>query len=357
MSSRRPISHPGGAPALTGQMSEDPPPFQVFLDENRDAVWRFLVSSVGPSDAEDCFQETFISALRAYPRLRADSNLQGVGADDRPPQGHGLPPRPRPPGAAGGRAGGARHRAPASGSDAADAELWGAVRELPPRQRSAVVLRFLRATLPTARSRPRSAARRTRRGARCTRVYRSSERRWSHEHPRPTTPIGRALRAGPGPAAGRSRRRGGRRRAAAAADRRRGARRRRLRGRSTRPSAPSTPPSPRVGSCAWPSPRSRSRRWWKSSPGASRRGSSAARGRWMSSSGSSTSTSPGAGASFSLQARLEADRTVRHARAHPHLRDPLRRRTRATGRSPPKPAAPAGPGRRATRWARTRSRS
>ena len=31
---------------------------------------------VGPDDAEDAFQETFIAALRAYPRLRPDSNLR-----------------------------------------------------------------------------------------------------------------------------------------------------------------------------------------------------------------------------------------------------------------------------------------
>src|SRR5258708_17730382 len=30
-----------------------------------------LVASVGRDEAEDCFQETFIAALRAYPRLRA----------------------------------------------------------------------------------------------------------------------------------------------------------------------------------------------------------------------------------------------------------------------------------------------
>jgi methylated-DNA-[protein]-cysteine S-methyltransferase len=57
-------------------VSDGLPPFQRFLDTHRDAVWRFLVSSVGPVEAEDCFQETFIAALRAYPRLRADSNLR-----------------------------------------------------------------------------------------------------------------------------------------------------------------------------------------------------------------------------------------------------------------------------------------
>ena len=52
------------------------PPFQSFLDEHRDTVFRFLVAMVGPDDAEDAFQETFIAALRAYPRLRPDSNLR-----------------------------------------------------------------------------------------------------------------------------------------------------------------------------------------------------------------------------------------------------------------------------------------
>ena len=55
-------------------MSRPLPPFQRFVDEHRDEVWRFLVASAGRNEAEDCFQETFISALRAYPRLRADSN-------------------------------------------------------------------------------------------------------------------------------------------------------------------------------------------------------------------------------------------------------------------------------------------
>src|SRR5439155_138989 len=53
------------------------PAFQVLIDEHRDDVYRFLRASVGTHDADDCFQETFIAALRAYPRLRADSNLRG----------------------------------------------------------------------------------------------------------------------------------------------------------------------------------------------------------------------------------------------------------------------------------------
>ena len=45
-------------------------PFQRFLDAHRDDVWRFLVASVGRDAADDAFQETFLAALRAYPRMR-----------------------------------------------------------------------------------------------------------------------------------------------------------------------------------------------------------------------------------------------------------------------------------------------
>src|SRR5919202_6196647 len=53
-----------------------PPPFQAALDEHRDAVARFIVASVGRQEADDCLQETLLSALRAYPRLRPDSNVR-----------------------------------------------------------------------------------------------------------------------------------------------------------------------------------------------------------------------------------------------------------------------------------------
>ena len=123
-------------------MSKTLPPFQRFLDSHRDVVWRFLVSSVGQVEAEDCFQETFVAALRAYPRLGADSNLRAwvltiahrkaldchrgrarralpmaevVAVDERT-----APSPPR-----------------------RDQALWDAVGELPARQRSAVVLRYV----------------------------------------------------------------------------------------------------------------------------------------------------------------------------------------------------------------------
>jgi RNA polymerase sigma factor (sigma-70 family) len=43
------------------------PPFQAFLEQHRGPVLGFLRAMVGPHDADDCFQETFLAALRAYP--------------------------------------------------------------------------------------------------------------------------------------------------------------------------------------------------------------------------------------------------------------------------------------------------
>ena len=45
------------------------PPFQRFLDQHREPVLAFLRAFVGPGDADDCFQETFIAAFRGYERM------------------------------------------------------------------------------------------------------------------------------------------------------------------------------------------------------------------------------------------------------------------------------------------------
>lgn len=52
-------------------------PFQELLDRHGEEVYRFLVGAVGPLEADDCFQETFLAALRAYGRLDDGSNLRG----------------------------------------------------------------------------------------------------------------------------------------------------------------------------------------------------------------------------------------------------------------------------------------
>jgi len=117
------------------------PPFQEFLEANRATVYRFLTVAVGPQDADDAFQETFIAALRAYPRVREPDKLdrwvlaiasrkaidhhRGSGRRPVPTDHRPEPPvyDPPPP-------------------DLGD-PLWEAVRSLPPRQRVAVVHRHV----------------------------------------------------------------------------------------------------------------------------------------------------------------------------------------------------------------------
>ncbi len=53
------------------------PPFQTLIDAHGVDIHRFLIASVGAVDADDCYQETWLSALRAYPRLRDAANLRG----------------------------------------------------------------------------------------------------------------------------------------------------------------------------------------------------------------------------------------------------------------------------------------
>lgn len=115
-----------------------PPPFQAFLDGHREEVYRFLTGFVAPHDVDDAFQETFLSALRAYPGLRNGTNLKSwvltiayrkamdshrgrarraVPVDDLPEQ-------------------------PSRRSHAEDHALWDLVRALPAKQRAAVVQRY-----------------------------------------------------------------------------------------------------------------------------------------------------------------------------------------------------------------------
>lgn len=118
------------------------PPFQRFLDEHATDVHRFLVAAVGRSDADDCFQETFVSALRAYPRVRPDSDLRAwvLTIAHRKAIDHhrararrAIPASDAMP----------EPRAPAQTTAAdRDTALWARVHDLPRKQRAAVLLRF-----------------------------------------------------------------------------------------------------------------------------------------------------------------------------------------------------------------------
>ena len=120
------------------------PPFDVFLEEHREAVYRFLVVAVGPDEADDCFQETFISALRAYGRLIDGSNLRGwvlTIAQRRAFDVHRRRRRGRLVADATAAAFEPSARDALPGDE--DGDLWQAVRELPRRQRAAVLHRFV----------------------------------------------------------------------------------------------------------------------------------------------------------------------------------------------------------------------
>ncbi len=126
--------------ALGRSFTVRPPPFQRFLDDHRDDVYRYLLAAVGPDDADDCFQETFLAALHAYPDLRGDANLRGwvlTIAHNKAVDVHRRRKRApiavaEPPDAVG------------DGSPAlADAGLWAKVRRLSGNQRDALVHRFV----------------------------------------------------------------------------------------------------------------------------------------------------------------------------------------------------------------------
>ncbi|MBA2447642.1 MAG: RNA polymerase sigma factor [Chloroflexi bacterium] len=51
-------------------------PFEAIVAEYRPTVLRVCRAVLGPTAADDAWSETFLSALRAYPKLRPDSNVE-----------------------------------------------------------------------------------------------------------------------------------------------------------------------------------------------------------------------------------------------------------------------------------------
>jgi RNA polymerase sigma factor (sigma-70 family) len=120
-------------------MSVNLPPFQALLEEHRSDVYRFLVATAGTAEADDAFQETWIAALRAYPKLRRADNLrawlfriaQNKSIDaHRARRRRPVPVAAVPEGAAIG-----------GSADPDGDELWERVRRLPEKQRTAVYCR------------------------------------------------------------------------------------------------------------------------------------------------------------------------------------------------------------------------
>jgi RNA polymerase sigma factor (sigma-70 family) len=114
------------------------PPFQQVLDAHAEEVMGVLCGAVGRGDAEDCFQETFLAALRAYPRLRDAHNLRGwlLTIAHRKAIDHHRANGRRPLPVAEVAEIGVEDPGPE------DDGIWELVGALPPKQRAAVALRY-----------------------------------------------------------------------------------------------------------------------------------------------------------------------------------------------------------------------
>lgn len=115
------------------------PPFQTLVEQHRTAVWGYVVSLVGPNDAPDLYQDTLLSALRAYPSLRDATNLRSwllsVAHSRVVDRARGRARRPEV-------LGDVPDRGTTFEVDGDDA-IWTLVAQLPDKQRHAVVLRFV----------------------------------------------------------------------------------------------------------------------------------------------------------------------------------------------------------------------
>jgi RNA polymerase sigma factor (sigma-70 family) len=123
------------------------PPFQALIDAHGRDMHRFLIASVGPVDADDCYQEALLSALRAYPKLRDASNLRSwlftIAHHKVIDHARARTRRPVPVAevaevAVGGGGALVEDPEPRVGED-----IWTAVGRLPNKQRTAVGLRFI----------------------------------------------------------------------------------------------------------------------------------------------------------------------------------------------------------------------
>ncbi|MCD6016140.1 MAG: sigma-70 family polymerase sigma factor [Geminicoccaceae bacterium] len=115
------------------------PPFERVIDLHGPTVLRFCAARVGSERAEDCFQETMLSALRAYEGVRdADairSWLFSIAARKAIDihRAHASVPKPVED---------LEPLADAHAAPALEDEIWARVRALPEKQRQAVTLRY-----------------------------------------------------------------------------------------------------------------------------------------------------------------------------------------------------------------------
>jgi RNA polymerase sigma factor (sigma-70 family) len=123
-------------------------PFEQIVTQHGPTVLRVCRALLARTDADDAWSETFLAALRAYPELPAEANVQAwlvtiahrkaidaLRAQARRPQPVPEPPEPAP--------------VPAASGDRDDEPLWSGWRALTDRQREVVALHHV-AGLPYA---------------------------------------------------------------------------------------------------------------------------------------------------------------------------------------------------------------
>jgi RNA polymerase sigma factor (sigma-70 family) len=136
-------ARPGRLPHVAAKQ-----PFEAVVARHGATVLRVCRAILGPADADDAWSETFLAALKAYPDLSGDANVEAwlvtiahrkaidvtrAAARRAVPVGD----VPEPPAA--------RH----AGGEGRDLDLAGALAALPRRQREAVAYHYL-AGLPYA---------------------------------------------------------------------------------------------------------------------------------------------------------------------------------------------------------------
>ncbi|MGK3207218.1 RNA polymerase sigma factor [Amycolatopsis sp. MEPSY49] len=113
-------------------------PFEQIVAEHGPMVLRVCRAVLGRADAEDAWSETFLAALKAYPELPADANVQAwlvtIAHRKAIDVTRAQARRPLPVGEIPDRAGRA---------DAWNGDLWDALAKLPDKQRTAVAYHYL----------------------------------------------------------------------------------------------------------------------------------------------------------------------------------------------------------------------
>lgn len=116
------------------------PSFERVVAHHGATVLRVCLAMLGPGDADDAWSETFLSALKAYPDLPADANVEAWlvtiahrkaidvtrAAARRPVPVVEIP-----------------DTAPSPSADSRDLDLITALAALPPRQKQAVAYHYL----------------------------------------------------------------------------------------------------------------------------------------------------------------------------------------------------------------------